>query len=67
MCRCSFRASSVSPYPLFPYARSSFLQGMRDVRSSPPPVPEDARRRVINQAHIDTQKKWKDAKAVKRT
>ena len=67
MCRCSLRAFSVSPYPLFPYARSSFLQGMRDVRSSPPPVPKDARRRAINRAHADAQKKRKDAKAAKRT
>ena len=40
---------------------------MRDVRSSPPPVPEDARRRAINRAHADAQKKQKDAKAAKRT
>jgi len=40
---------------------------MRDVRSSPPPVPEDARRRAINRAHADAQKKQKDTKAVKRT
>ncbi|XP_066384840.1 uncharacterized protein [Miscanthus floridulus] len=40
---------------------------MRDVRSSPPPVPEDTRRRAINRAHSDVQKKRKDAKAVKRT
>jgi len=40
---------------------------MRDVRSSPPPVPEDARRRAINRAHADAQKKRKDAKAAKRT
>ena len=37
------------------------------MRSSPPPVPEDARRRAINRVHADTQKKWKDAKAAKRT
>ncbi|XP_066384785.1 uncharacterized protein [Miscanthus floridulus] len=43
------------------------LQGMRDVRASPPPVPEDARRRAINRAHAETQKKRKDAKAAKRT
>ena len=35
--------------------------------ASPPPVPEDARRRAINRAHVEAQKKWKDAKAVKRT
>ena len=37
------------------------------MHSSPLPVPEDARRRAINRAHADTQKKRKDAKAVKRT
>ena len=40
---------------------------MRDVRASLPPVPEDARRRAINRAHTEAQKKWKDAKAAKRT
>ncbi|XP_066342093.1 uncharacterized protein [Miscanthus floridulus] len=34
--------------------------GMRDVRASPPPVPEDVRWRAINRA-------WKDTKAAKRT
>ncbi|XP_066323700.1 uncharacterized protein [Miscanthus floridulus] len=42
-------------------------RGMRDVRASPPPIPEDARRRAINQAHAEAQKKRKDAKAAKRT
>ena len=40
---------------------------MRDVRASPPPVPEDARRWAINRAHAEAQKKRKDAKAAKRT
>ena len=40
---------------------------MRDVRSSPLPVPEDAGQRAINRAHADAQKKRKDAKAAKRT
>ena len=40
---------------------------MRDVRSSPPPVPEDAGQRAINRTHADAQKKRKDAKAAKRT
>ena len=39
---------------------------MRDVRSSPPPVPKDARRRAINRAHADVQKKRKDTKVAKR-
>ena len=37
------------------------------MRSSPPPIPEDMRRRAINRAHADMQKKQKDAKAAKRT
>ena len=38
---------------------------MRDVRASPPPVPEDARRRAANRAHAEVQKKKKDARAAK--
>ena len=37
------------------------------MHASPPPVPEDARRRAINRVHADAQKKRKDAKAAKRT
>ena len=37
------------------------------MRSSSPPVPKDTRRRAINRAHADVQKKQKDAKAAKRT
>ena len=37
------------------------------MRSSPPPVLEDAGRQAINRAHADAQKKRKDAKAAKRT
>ena len=40
---------------------------MRDVRSSLPPILEDARRRAINRAHAEAQKKRKDAKVAKRT
>ena len=40
---------------------------MRDVRSSPPLIPEDARQRAINRAHADAQKKRKDTKVAKRT
>ena len=35
------------------------------MRASPPPVPEDARRRAANRAHAEAQKK-KDARAAKR-
>ena len=38
---------------LFPYLCSPFLQGMRDVRASPPPVPKDAKRRAVNRAHAE--------------
>jgi len=46
---------------------SSFPQGIRDVRGSPPPVPEDARRRSVNRARAEEAKKKKDAKEAKRT
>ena len=46
---------------------SSFLQGIRDVRSSPPPVPEDAQRRAVNRAYAEEQQKKKDAKVARRT
>ncbi|XP_066344325.1 uncharacterized protein [Miscanthus floridulus] len=34
---------------------------MRDVRASPPPIPEDAERRAVNRAHAVVQKKRKDS------
>jgi len=39
---------------------------MRDVRDSPPPILEDARRRAANRAHAELQKKKKDAKEARR-
>ncbi|XP_066344126.1 uncharacterized protein [Miscanthus floridulus] len=61
------RPEWIAPYgELEPRPRNGYV-GMRDVRSSPPPVPEDTGQRVINHAHADTQKKRKDAKAAKRT
>ena len=39
---------------------------MRDIRAPPPPVPEDAQRRVVNWAYAEAQKKKKDAKTAKR-
>jgi hypothetical protein len=51
---------------LFPYLCSSFLQGMRDVRASPPPIPKDAKRWAVNRAPTEAQKK-KDAEEAKRT
>ena len=38
---------------------------MRDVRASPPPIPEDVARRVMNRAHAKVQKKKKDAEEAK--
>ncbi|XP_066354806.1 uncharacterized protein [Miscanthus floridulus] len=40
--------------------------GMRDVRASPPPVPKDAERRVMNRAHAKAYKEWKDAEEARR-
>ncbi|XP_066373122.1 uncharacterized protein [Miscanthus floridulus] len=60
------RGDNLTPIVMRP--SQGFLSlGMRDVRASLPPVPEDARRRAINQAHDEAQKKRKDAKAAKRT
>jgi len=39
---------------------------MRDVRASPPPVPEDAKRRAVNRAHVEAQKKKKYAEEANR-
>ncbi|XP_066375360.1 basal body protein 10-like [Miscanthus floridulus] len=41
-------------------------EGMRDIRASPPPVPEDTQRRAANRAYAEAQKKKKDAKMAKR-
>ena len=35
------------------------------MRASPPPVPEDVRRRAVNRAHTEAQKRQKDAKVAK--
>ena len=37
------------------------------MRASPPPIHEDTRRRAVNRAHAEAQKKRKDAEAAKRT
>ena len=39
---------------------------MRDVRASPPPVPEDAERRAENRAHAEAYKERKDAEEARR-
>ena len=64
---CNPRGVHVSHCFLFPYLCSPYLQGMRDVRASPPPVPEDARRWVVNRVHTEAQKRRKDAKVAKHT
>jgi len=51
---------------MFPYLRLPFLQGMRDVRASPPPVPEDAERLAVNRAHAEAYKERKDAEEARR-
>ncbi|XP_066354455.1 cilia- and flagella-associated protein 91-like [Miscanthus floridulus] len=40
--------------------------GMRDVRASPPRVPEDAERWAVNRAHAEAQKKRKDTEEARR-
>ena len=57
---------SCSLYFPVPLLRLSSLQGMRDVRASPPPVPEDAGRRAKNRAYAEVCKKRKDAKEARR-
>ena len=39
---------------------------MRDVRASPPPVPEDVERRAENRAHAEAYKERKDAEEARR-
>ncbi|XP_066384897.1 basal body protein 10-like [Miscanthus floridulus] len=41
-------------------------EGMRDIRASPPPIPEDTQRQAANRAYAEAQKKKKDAKTAKR-
>ena len=36
------------------------------MRASPPPVPEDVERRAVNRAHVEAQKKRKDAEEARR-
>ncbi|XP_066370906.1 uncharacterized protein [Miscanthus floridulus] len=59
------KISGLSPFPMRPSPGYLSL-GMRDVRASPPPVPEDVQRRAANRAHAEAQKKKKDAKGAKR-
>ena len=39
---------------------------MRDVRASPPPVPEDAERQAENRAHAEAYKERRDAEEARR-
>ena len=60
------RPSCFLCFSLIPYCVLPFLQGMRDVRASPPPVPEDAEQRAVNRAHAEAYKERKDAEEAKR-
>ncbi|XP_066311631.1 basal body protein 10-like [Miscanthus floridulus] len=55
------RSSGLSPFLMRPMWGYISL-GIRDVRASSPPVPEDAERRAVNRAHAKAQKMRKDAK-----
>ncbi|XP_066351239.1 uncharacterized protein [Miscanthus floridulus] len=66
MVEAKLRGSNLTPFAMRP--SWGFLSlGMRDVRASSPPVPEDARWRASNRAHAEAQKRQKDAKVAKRT
>ncbi|XP_066380899.1 uncharacterized protein [Miscanthus floridulus] len=64
MVEAKLRGGNLTPITMRP-SWGFLLLGMRDVRSSPLPVPEDTRRWAINRAHADAQKKRKDAKVTK--
>ncbi|XP_066361272.1 uncharacterized protein [Miscanthus floridulus] len=66
MVEAKLRGGNLTPIAMG-LSRGFFSLGMRDMRASPPPVPEDARWRATNWAHVEAQKKLKDAKAAKRT
>ena len=66
MRRCGPRGLLAPCIFLFPYLHLPFLQGMRDVRASPPPVPEDTEWWAVNRAHAEAQKKRKDAEEARR-
>ncbi|XP_066334278.1 uncharacterized protein [Miscanthus floridulus] len=59
------RSSGLNPFTMRP-SRGFLSLGMRDVRDSPLPIPEDARRWAVNRAHAEVQKRWKDAEVAKR-
>ncbi|XP_066316101.1 uncharacterized protein [Miscanthus floridulus] len=58
------KIGGLSPFPMRPTPGYLSL-GRRDIRASPPPVPEDAQWRAANRAYVEAQKK-KDAKMAKR-
>ncbi|XP_066333169.1 uncharacterized protein [Miscanthus floridulus] len=60
MVEAKLRGGNLTPIAMRP-SRGFLSLGMRDVRASPPPVPEDTRQRAINRAHAEAQKKRKDA------
>ncbi|XP_066351587.1 patellin-2-like [Miscanthus floridulus] len=58
------RSSGLTPFTMRP-SQGYLSLGMRDVRASLPPVPEDAEQRAVNRAHAEVQKKWKDTEEAK--
>ncbi|XP_066365205.1 uncharacterized protein [Miscanthus floridulus] len=59
------KIGGLSPFPMRPTPGYLSL-GMRDIRASPPPVPEDAQWRAANRAYAEAQKRKKDTKTAKR-
>ncbi|XP_066333911.1 uncharacterized protein [Miscanthus floridulus] len=55
------RSSDLTPF-LMRLSWGYISLGMRDVRASSPPIPEDAERRAENRAHAEAYKERKDAK-----
>ena len=51
---------------MFSYLCLSFLQGMRDVRASLSPIPEDAERQAENRVHAKAYKDQKDTEEARR-
>ena len=60
------RPSCSLHFQFVPLLRLPFLQGMRDVRASPLPVPKDVERRTENRAHTEAYKEHKDAEEARR-
>ncbi|XP_066358482.1 uncharacterized protein [Miscanthus floridulus] len=59
------RSGGLTPFAMRP-SQGYLSLGMRDVRASSSPVPEDIERRAVNRAHAEGQKKQKDTKEARR-